>query len=76
MASIEIVGVPPDTLAALQQRAARAHQPLAEFILGLLVREANAPTVDEVLDRAARRTGVELSFSRAVDVILDDRDRR
>ena len=76
MTSVQIKGVPEETHAVLRQRAARAHQSLQEYLLGLLVREASAPTVDEVFDRVARRTGGELSFSRAVDVIMDDRDRR
>ncbi len=76
MTSVQIKGVPEETHAVLRQRAARAHQSLQEYLLGLLVREASAPTVDEVFDRAARRTGGELSFSQAVDVIMDDRDRR
>ena len=76
MPSVQIKGVPEETHAVLRQRAARAHQSLQEYLLGLLMREAGAPTVDEVFERAAHRTGGELSFSQAVQVILDDRDRR
>ena len=40
MAGIEITGVPQETLAVLRQRAARAHQSLEEFVLGLLITES------------------------------------
>ena len=76
MTSVQIKGVPEETHAVLRQRAARAHQSLQEYLLGLLVREANAPTIDEILDRAGRRTGGELSFAQAVQVVMEDRARR
>lgn len=75
MTSVQIKGVPEETHAVLRQRAARAHQSLQEYLLGLLVREANAPTLDEVLDRASGRTGSRFSFSEAAQAIQDDRDR-
>jgi len=76
MTSAQIKGVPEQTHAVLRQRATRAHQSLQEYLLGLLVREASAPTVDEVLDRADHRTGGTLSFSHAVRALRDDRDSR
>jgi plasmid stability protein len=75
MTSVQIKGVPEETHAVLRQRAAKAHQSLQEYLLGLLMREASAPTLDEVLDRAAGRTGGRLSFSEAQQAIQDDRDR-
>ena len=76
MTSAQIKGVPEQTHAVLRQRAARAHHSLQEYLLGLLVREASAPTLDEVLDRADHRTGGTLSFSQAAQAVRDDRDRR
>ena len=76
MTSVQIKGVPEQTHAVLRQRAARAHQSLQEYLLGLLVREAGAPTLDEVLDRAGRRTGGAVSPEQAVEAVRDDRDRR
>ena len=76
MTSVQIKGVPEETHAVLRQRAARAHQSLQEYLLALLVREASAPTVDEILDRAAHRTGGELSFAQAAQVIIEDHARR
>jgi antitoxin FitA len=63
-----------ETHAVLRMRAARAHQPLQEYLLGLPVREASAPTLEEVLDRAGHRTGRKLGFSAAVQAVRDDRD--
>jgi hypothetical protein len=76
MTSVQIKGVPEETHAVLRQRAARAHQSLQEYLLGLLVREAGAPSLDEILDRADNRTGGMLGFSHAVHAVRDDRDRR
>ncbi|MGS0687754.1 FitA-like ribbon-helix-helix domain-containing protein [Nakamurella sp. GG22] len=74
MPSVQIKGVPEETHAVLRQRAARAHQSLQEYLLGLLVREAAAPTLDEVLDRADRRTGGDFSPLQAVEAVREDRD--
>jgi len=76
MISVQITGVPEETHAVLRQRAARADQSLQEYLLELLVREANSPTLDEVLDRAGHRKGGTLSFSEAVEAGRDDRDSR
>lgn len=75
MTSVQIKGVPDETHAVLRQRAARAHQSLQEYLLGLLVREASAPTLDEVLDRASGRPGGRLGFADATQAIQDDRAR-
>lgn len=76
MTSVQIKGVPEETHAVLRQRAARAHQSLQEYLLGLLVREASTPTLDEVLDRVASRIGGELSLGLAAQAVMDDRARR
>jgi len=76
MISVQITGVPEETHAVLRQRAARADQSLQEYLLELLVREANSPTLDEVLDRAGHRTGGTLDFSEAVQALRGDRDHR
>ena len=75
MTSVQIKGVPEQTHAVLRERAARAHQSLPEYLLGL-VREASAPTLDEVLDRAAGRSAGVLTYSESVAGLQDDRDRR
>jgi len=76
MTSVQIKGVPEQTHAVLRERAARPHQSLQEYLLGVLVREASAPTLDEVLDRAAGRSGGTLTYSESVALLQDDRDRR
>jgi len=76
MPNVQIKGVPDATHTVLRQRAAQAHQSLQEYLLELLIREASAPTVDEVLERAAMRTGGSLSLSQAADPVRADRDSR
>jgi hypothetical protein len=57
MTSIQIKGVPERTHAVLRKRAAAAHQSLQEYLLQHLIEEADRPTLDEVLERAASRSG-------------------
>ena len=76
MPNIQIKDVPDETHAVLRQRAAVAHQSLQEYLRSRLIREAQQPTVDEVLDRAGGRTGGELSLSDAVDTVRFERARR
>ena len=76
MTSVQIKGVPEQTHAVLRERAARAHQSLQEYLLSLLVREASAPTLDEILDRVAQRSGGQLSYSQAIQDLRGDRDSR
>jgi antitoxin FitA len=74
MTSIQIKGVPDRTHAVLRHRAAAAHQSLQEYLLQLLIQEADRPTLDEVLDSAGRRTGGSVSFDDINAVIRADRD--
>jgi hypothetical protein len=53
MTSIQIKGVPERTHAVLRKRATAAHQSLQEYLLQHLIEEADRPTLDEVLERAA-----------------------
>lgn len=74
--NIQIKDVPDETHAVLRQRAAAAHQSLQEYLRSRLIREAQQPTVDEVLDRAGGRAGGELSLSDAVNAVRFERARR
>ena len=76
MPSVQIKDVPEQTHAVLRQRAAAAHQSLQEYLRSQLIEQASRPTVDEVLDRAASRTGGSLTLKAAARVIRADRDRR
>jgi hypothetical protein len=74
--SVQIKDVPPQTHAVLVRRAAAAHQSLQEYLRSRLIAEASAPTVDEVLARAARRRGIDLSAAEAAEFVRADRDGR
>lgn len=76
MTSVQIKDVPEETHAVLRQRAARAHQSLQEYLRSRLIAEASMPTLDEVLERAAHRSGGELSLSASVKAVRNDRDSR
>lgn len=76
MPSVQIKDVPEETHRVLRRRAADAHQSLQEYLRSRLIAEAAQPTVDEVLARAASRSGGSVSFADAVDTIRSDRDRR
>ena len=72
--SIQIKGVPERTHSVLRQRAAAAHQSLQEYLLQMLIDEADRPTLDEVLDSAGSRTGGSVSFDEINAIIRADRD--
>lgn len=76
MPSVQIKDVPESTHAVLRQRAAAAHQSLQEYLRSLLIAEASRPTLEEVLDRAERRTGGSLTLAEAVEHVQQDRARR
>lgn len=76
MPSVQIKDVPDDVHAVLRQRAAAAHQSLQEYLRSRLIADARRPTVDEVLDRAAGRSGGSLPLDVAVKAVRSDRDRR
>lgn len=76
MPSVQIKNVPEDTHAVLRKRAAAAHQSLQEYLRTRLIEEASAPTVDEVLTRAGRRTGGGVPIEAAAAILREDRDRR
>jgi plasmid stability protein len=76
MPSVQIKDVPDDTHRVLRERAARAHQSLQEYLRSRLIADASQPTLDEVFDRVATRTGGKVSFSDARRHLREDRDRR
>lgn len=76
MPSVQIKGVPEHTHPVLRRRAAMAHQSLQEYLLMRLIEEEDAPTVDEVLERAGGRAGGRVSFAAATDIVAQDRARR
>jgi len=74
--SVQIKDVPDDTHRVLRERAARAHQSLQEYLRSRLIADASQPTLEEVLARAAGRSGGSVSFDDAVSHTRADRDRR
>lgn len=76
MRSILVRDLPDEVHAALARRAERRGQSLQQYLAGELVRLAERPTLDEVLDRIDRRRGGRVSFSDAVDAIREDREAR
>jgi plasmid stability protein len=76
MPNIQIKDVPEETHAVLRARAAAAHQSLQEYLRARLIREAQQPTVDEVLERAGGRAGGRLPLADAVSALRFERARR
>ncbi len=76
MPSVQIKDVPDDVHMVLRQRAVAAHQSLQVYLRSRLIDEARRPTLDEVLDRAAGRSGGSVSLKSAVTVVRGDRARR
>lgn len=73
MPNIQIKNVPEQTHSVFQQRAAKAHQSLQEYLLAKLIAEAGQPTVDEVMDTVATHAGGRLSLEDAVTAVRDER---
>jgi antitoxin FitA len=75
MPSVQIKNVPPDVHRVLRERAAAAGQSMQEYLLAQLTRQAEAETLEEVLDRAGGRAGGSLGLDFAVESLRDDRQR-
>jgi hypothetical protein len=76
MPSIQVKDVPDDVHATLRRRAAAAGMSLQEYLLGRLVEDAHAPTLDEVLDRAGGRAGGRAPLTNAAKAVRSDRGAR
>lgn len=76
MPSIQVKDVPEEVHATLRRRAAQAGQSLQEYLLSRLIEDAQAPTLEEVLERAGGRAGGRAGFEAAVKAIRADRDGR
>lgn len=59
----------------LRRRARAAWRSLSEFVLRELRRTAERPTIEEVFERAERRTG-RFSFHDVVGIVAEDRAER
>lgn len=76
MPSVQIKNVPTDVHAVLRRRAAAAGQSLQEYLLGRLTEEARQESLDEVLERAAGRSGGSLPLSFAARTLRSEREGR
>ena len=74
--SIQIKDVPDDVHAVLRRRAAADGKSLQEYLLAQFVEQAQAPTLDELLDRAGGRAGGRASLKSAVKAVRAERDAR
>ncbi|MGH8931287.1 MAG: FitA-like ribbon-helix-helix domain-containing protein [Egibacteraceae bacterium] len=74
---LQIRDVPDETLDVLRERAKREGLSLSAYALRLLRHEAERPTMQEVLDRAASRgSGLRLTPQQYVDIINEGREER
>lgn len=71
---LQIRDVPDDARRALKARAAARGESLNRYLLDLIERDVARPTVEEVLDRAARRA--EQASGSALDILQEARGER
>lgn len=76
MPNVLIRDLPPDVHSGLQRRAEAAGQSLQQYLTAELSRLARSPTIDEVIDRIAERSGGRVGFETAVDDLHAERSRR
>lgn len=76
MPNVLVRDLPDDVHANLQRRAEAAGQSLQQYLATELTRLASTPTMDEVLDRIARRRGGRVGFDTAISDIDAVRNKR
>jgi len=74
--NVLIRDLPPEVHASLQRRAEAAGQSLQQYLTTELSRVAQSPTIAEVLERIAERSGGRVGLQTAVDDLHDERARR
>jgi plasmid stability protein len=74
MPTLVVRDLPNKVHAELARRAEAAGQSLQQYLTAELTRLAQAPTVDQVLERIASRRGGRVGFRQAVADL--DRERR
>jgi plasmid stability protein len=67
MARLYINNVPPDVHRVLQRRALEAGQSLEEYVLALLDEHVRVPTLEEVLEHAAKSPVGSLPLAEAAN---------
>jgi antitoxin FitA len=76
MPNVLVRDLPDDTHKKLQQRAEAAGQSLQQYLSRELIRLAETPTMEEVLERIHGRSGGRIGFTEAVEALEDERNRR
>lgn len=76
MPNVLIRDVPDDVHAKLRRRADEQGQSLQQYLAAEMRRLAERPSLTEVLERVARRSGGKVGFKEAVDDISAERARR
>ena len=75
MPNVLVRDLPDDVHANLQRRAQAEGKSLQQYLANELTRLAGTPTLDDVLDRIARRRGGKVGFDTAVRDLDDGRRR-
>ncbi len=73
MPTVVVRDLPEDVHAELVRRAEAAGQSLQQYLTTELKRITACPTVDEVLDRIARRSGGRVGLDQAVEDLASER---
>jgi hypothetical protein len=76
MPNVLVRDLPAEVHAVLQRRAEAQGKSLQQYLTGELSRLAARPSLDEVLDRIARRRGGRVGLTQAAADIADERSRR
>ena len=76
MPNVLIRNLPEDVHATLQRRASGAGMSLQQYLSSQLAHLARTPTIDEVLDRIASRSGGHVGFETAIDDLREEREDR
>jgi len=74
--NVLIRDLPPDVHASLRRHAEAAGQSLQQGLTSELSRVARSPTIAEVIERIAERSGGRVGLQSAVDDLHDERARR
>ncbi len=74
--SVQIKNVPDQVHAVMRQRAAEAGQSLQEYLLALLVAEAEQETNAALFERIGRLSGGSMPLAHAVERVRADRESR
>ncbi|MBD3940260.1 hypothetical protein IF188_00920 [Microbacterium sp. NEAU-LLC] len=73
MSNLQVRDVPEDVHRVLKARAAASGRSLSEYVLEIIQREAERPTLDELLDRVRVRGSVDLGDA-AQKILRAERD--